>query len=125
MKRKIAKWQKPLTKAERTHLKSMHVTTRKAFVELNDYHNRERLKVAATEPCYVCKGVALKLGLSVASRNMVIAVPKLDVVVEAELVEVKEPVVDRVFDMPLIYLIILISTIGFGAASAVVYLKGW
>ena len=65
MKKKYKPWKNRLTKAELKHLKGVHVTTKKAFIKMNDKHNKERRQDQALEPCYWCKGIALKLELEV------------------------------------------------------------
>lgn len=75
-KRKAPKWQKVLTKAERTHLKGVRTLTKKAFTEMNDFHNRRRKEVNAVEPCYTCNGIARKLGLEVHARSKLVEVLK-------------------------------------------------
>ncbi len=132
-KTKKPKWQRVLTKAELRHLKSIKALTKKAFVENTGYHNEWRNQAGAVEPCYTCKGIALKLGLSVSKLR---PEPKSDIAhnqdykVEntvplmqaVELVDDNKPVK---LDMPLIYWIIAISTIMTGIASAITYWEGW
>ncbi len=127
-RRKKPKWQKVLTNGEIQHLKGVHVLTRKSFIEMNDTHNKRRQEVAALEPCYWCKHIALKMGLEVHGMSKLVAVKTEKPVMQAvELIDNNkpEPVADKVFDLPLVYIIIMVSTVAFGIASAVVYWKGW
>jgi hypothetical protein len=54
-----------LTKQELRHLKEVRIATKKAFVRLNKVHNNQRTQNEALEPCYWCKGIAIKLGIPV------------------------------------------------------------
>lgn len=139
-KRKIPKWQKVLSRFERNHLKDVHVLTRKSFVEMNDSHNKDRKEAGSLEPCYHCKHIALKMGLEVHGMGKLVAVQKavkaLDVkttwvapepvtVVDNNKPKKPEPVAEKFLDLPLIYIIIAVSTGVWGIASAVVYWMGW
>ncbi len=126
-KRKIPKWKKVLTRAEREHLKEAGALTKKAFVSTNGHHNNMRNEAGAMEPCYYCRGIALKLGLPVSKLR-----PEDKPVVRqaVELVDSNKPkpkfkLYPEGVDMPFIYWVIASSTILWGIASYIAYLKGW
>ncbi len=131
---KKPKWQRGLTKAELKHLKEIDALTKKAFIYNNNYHNSVRNEAGAVEPCYACKGIALKLGLPVS---------KLKPQTEEELANKLRQAVTLVddnkpkpkpwrvrwypegIDLPLIYWFIAASTIFHGIATALAYWLGW
>ncbi len=129
---KKPKWQQVLDKAELTHLKKIGVLTKKAFVINNDCHNTWRNQAGAVEPCYTCKGIALKMALPVTklkpednpklADNPVVEVKFTTPREALKLVDDNKPVKP---ELPLIYWIIAISTIMTGIASAITYWKGW
>jgi hypothetical protein len=62
--RKLAKWEKKLTKAERTHLREMEITSLRKFKETILHQNKSRSrKPDRFEPCWECLSIASKLGL--------------------------------------------------------------
>lgn len=71
---KFRPWKKKLTRPELQHLKDIGVDTKKSFAKMNDWHNNHRKGVRAIEPCYNCRHIALKLGMDVYSKNVLIAV---------------------------------------------------
>ena len=132
-RKKIAKWQKVLTRAEREHLKDVNALTKKAVVSMNGHHNNMRNEAGAVEPCYWCKGIALKLNLPVSKlRPEVKPVTRQSVWsrMSVRLVDDNKPSKPWLkwypegVDMPFIYWVIALSTILWGIGCAVSYWMG-
>ncbi len=130
---KKPKWQRQLTKTELKHMKEVDAMTKKAFTSNNAHHNNMRNRAGAVEPCYACKGIALKLGLPVSKLR-----PQTEEALAAKLrqavvlVDDNKPKPKPWFTwypdgvhMPVIYWFIIVSTILYGIGTAVAYWMGW
>lgn len=54
-------WRKLLTKAERDHLKELHIVHKKEIAQLRQ--DQKELTKGQSEACQTCRTIAIKLGI--------------------------------------------------------------